>query len=127
MATREEIIAIPDRYIAAVSAGDVDTIMSLYNDSPRVEDPIGEPAHEGADAVRAFYTQLSQSGFKINLTRITPVCVAGGNEAAFAFRVDVDLGETTLSMVTHDTMVFDEDGRISQMRAYADSQATPES
>jgi ketosteroid isomerase-like protein len=53
--------------------------------------------------------------------------VAGGNEAAFAFRVDVDLGETTLSMVTHDTMVFDEDGRISQMRAYADSQATPES
>jgi steroid delta-isomerase len=127
MATRDEIIAIPDRYIAAVSAGDVDTIMSLYNDNPRVEDPIGEPAHEGADAVRAFYTQLSQSGFKINLTRITPVCVAGGNEAAFAFRVDVDLGEMTMSMVTHDTMVFDEDGRISQMRAYADSQATPES
>jgi len=72
MATRDEIIAIPDRYIAAVSAGDVDTIMSLYNDNPRVEDPIGEPAHEGADAVRAFYTQLSQSGFKINLTASPP-------------------------------------------------------
>lgn len=125
MATRDEIIAIPDRYIAAVSAGDVDTIMSLYNDDPWVEDPIGEPAHKGVEAVRAFYTQLRDSGFKINLTRITPVCVAGGNEAAFAFQVDVDLGEMTLSMVTHDTMVFDDDGRIARMRAYADNLATP--
>lgn len=124
MATRDEIISVPDRYIAAVAAGDVDTIMSLYNDNPWVEDPIGQPPHDGADAVRAFYTALAESGTKISLTRITPVCVAG-NEAAFAFRVDVDLGETVLSMVTHDTMVFDDDGRIARMRAYADMQATP--
>ena len=125
MASREEIVTGPDRYIAAVSAGDVDTIMSLYNDNPWVEDPIGEPAHEGAEGVRAFYQALADSGVKIKLTRITPVCVVG-NEAAFSFKVDVDLGEMTISMVTIDTMVFDEDGRIARMRAFADSQASPD-
>lgn len=125
MPTRDELAAIPDRYLAAVSAGDVDAIMALYNDDPWVEDPIGQPAHEGAAAVRAFYQALADSGVKITLTRITPVTVAG-LEVAFCFRVDVDLGGSTMSMATIDTMVFDDDGRIARMRAFADSQANPD-
>jgi steroid delta-isomerase len=49
-----------------------------------------------------------------------------GNEAAFMFRIDIDLGESKIAMTSTDTMAFDEDGRIVSMRAYADGEASPD-
>ena len=43
MASRQHIVSVCDRYLAAVTAGDVDAVMDLYADEPAVEDPVGSP------------------------------------------------------------------------------------
>jgi steroid delta-isomerase len=125
MTDRAQIVDICDRYVAGVAAGDVDAVMALYGADPTVEDPIGSEPKRGRDAVRAFYQGVVDMGVKLSMARIGPVCVVG-NEAAFMFRIDVDLGETTMTMATADTMVFDDDGLIVSMRAYADGEANPD-
>ena len=59
------------------------------------------------------------------MTRIGPVCVCGG-EAAFQFRIDIDLGGTKIKMTSTDVMTFDADGKITSMRAFADAEADPD-
>jgi steroid delta-isomerase len=120
MASRNEIVSACDRYLVAVSAGDVDGVMDLYADEPTVEDPVGSPLKVGRDAVREFYQ--GTTGVSMKLARIGPVCVAG-NQAAFQFRIDVDLGDTTLSLASTDVMTFDEAGKVTAMVAYSDSEA----
>jgi len=125
MTERARIVEICDQYIAFVANGDVDAVMALYGPDPVVEDPIGSEPKRGRDAVRAFYQGVVDMGVTLSMARIGPVCVVG-HEAAFSFRIDVDLGETTLSMATADTMIFDDDGLIVSMRAYADGEANPD-
>ncbi|MCU0309457.1 MAG: nuclear transport factor 2 family protein [Acidimicrobiales bacterium] len=125
MTDRATIVDICDRYIAGVAAGDVDAVMALYGADPVVEDPIGSEPKRGRDAVRAFYQGVVDMGVKLSMARVGPVCVVG-DEAGFMFRIDIDLGETTMSMTTLDTMIFDADGLIVSMRAYADGEADPD-
>jgi hypothetical protein len=47
------------------------------------------------------------------------------HEAAFQFRIDVPIGDDTMTMVATDLMTFDESGKIIAMRAYADPEARP--
>lgn len=120
MASREDIVKACDRYLEALSAGDVDAVMDLYADAPTVEDPVGSEPKVGRDAVRAFYD--GTTGVSLKMTRVGPVCVAG-NQAAFLFRIDVDLGESTLSLASTDVMTFDDAGKVTAMTAYSDGDA----
>jgi steroid delta-isomerase len=120
MASRKDIVSACDRYLAAVSAGDVDGIMDVYAAEPNIEDPVGSPLKVGRDAVRAFYE--GTTGTSLKLTRIGPVCVAG-NQAAFTFRIDVDLGDSTLTLASTDLMTFDDEGKVTAMVAYSDMEA----
>jgi steroid delta-isomerase len=120
---RSAICETCDRYIASVSAGDVDAVMSLYADDTRVEDPVGSDPLGGRDAVRGFYEKNAQ--FTFSAQRIGPVTVVG-DRAAFQFRIDVPLGDTTLKMTSTDIMTFDGTGRILTMVAYADGEADPD-
>ncbi len=122
MATRDEICAVCDQYIALLSKGDVEGIVALYDPGARVEDPLGTPPKNGHDEIRGFYAGVS--GVSITATRLGPVTVVG-HEAAFQFRVDVPVGEDTISMVTTDLMSFDDGGKVVSMRAYADMDAKP--
>jgi steroid delta-isomerase len=120
MASRKDIVSACDRYLEAVSGGDVDAVMDLYADEPTVEDPIGSPLKVGRDAVRAFYA--GTTGVSMKLSRIGVVCVAG-DRAAFQFRIDVDLGDSTLSLASTDVMTFDDAGKVTAMIAYSDAEA----
>jgi steroid Delta-isomerase len=122
MATRDEICAVCDQYIALLSKGDVEGIVALYDAAARVEDPLGTPPKNGHDQIREFYAGVS--GVSITATRLGPVTVVG-HEAAFQFRVDVPVGEDTISMVTTDLMTFDDSGKVVAMKAYADMDAKP--
>jgi steroid delta-isomerase len=117
MATREEICAVADQYVALLSKAD-----TLYAPDAQVEDPLGTPKKNGHDEIRAFYASIS--GTPITATRLGPVTVVG-HEAAFQFRIDVDLGTDTISMVTTDLMTFNESGQVISMTAYADMEAKP--
>ena len=123
MTDRSALCAVCDHYIAAVAAGDVDGVMSLYADSPRIEDPVGSEPRIGSEAVRAFYAQNAAHTFSAR--RIGPVTVVG-DRAAFQFRIDVPLGDTTLRMTSTDVMTFDTEGRILTMVAYPDGDADPD-
>ena len=108
-----------------VSDGDTDGILELYADDCWIEDPIGSEKKVGKDALREFYAGIAQLDVSPVMTRIGPVCVCGG-EAAFQFRIDIDLGETKIAMTSTDVMTFDDDGRITSMRAFADGEANPD-
>lgn len=122
MATRDEICATCDQYVALLSKGDSEGIVSLYDPNAQVEDPVGSPPKHGHDAIREFYAGIS--GVSITATRLGPVNVVG-HEAAFQFRIDVPLGEDTMSMTAIDVMTFNEAGKIIAMRAFADPDAQP--
>ncbi len=122
MATRDEICATCDEYIALLSKGDTEGIVALYDANARIEDPLGSEPKYGHEAIRGFYSAVA--GVSLTASRLGPVTVVG-HEAAFQFRIDVPLGEETISMVTTDLMTFDESGKVMSMKAYADADARP--
>jgi len=125
MADRSHIVSVCDRYVELVSAGDTDGVLELFADDCWIEDPIGTEKKVGKDALREFYDGIKALDVTPAMTRIGPVCVCA-NEAAFQFRIDIDLGEAKIAMTSTDTMVFDEAGMIVSMRAYADGEANPD-
>jgi len=124
MADRSHLVSVCDRYVQHVSDGDTEAILELYADDCWIEDPIGSEKKVGKDALREFYAGISKLDVNPVMARIGPVCVCGG-EAAFQFRIDIDLGETKIAMTSTDLMTFDDDGRITSMRAFADGEADP--
>jgi steroid delta-isomerase len=125
MAERSHLVAVCDRYVQYVSDGDTDSILELYADDCWIEDPIGSEKKVGKDALREFYDTIKALDVSPVMTRIGPVCVCA-DEAAFQFRIDIDLGEAKIAMTSTDTMTFDDDGRITSMRAFADGDANPD-
>jgi steroid Delta-isomerase len=114
VSTLEEKKRAVERYIASVSAGDIDGIVSLYAENATLEDPVGSAPVEGHDAIRAFYERATKMGIRLEPTG--PVRVAG-DEAAFPFRVSTEGGpKMTIDVI--DVFRFDEAGKVVAMRAY---------
>ena len=124
MADRAHIVSVCDRYVEYLTSGNTDGIIELFADDCWIEDPIGSDKKVGKDTLREFYAGIGNLGVTPVMTRIGPVCVCGA-EAAFQFRIDIDLGESKIAMTSTDAMTFDDDGHITSMRAYADSEADP--
>ena len=111
MAKPDEIRDVCNQYIAAVAAGDFDTTASLYADDATVEDPVGGEVHRGMDAIRGFCHAVKDGRtFEVGLMSLN---VAGG-EAAFHFQVTTD----GRRMDVIDVMTFDDDAKITSMKAY---------
>lgn len=115
MTLEEKIIAAVEGYIAGFSNADPKAIMALYADDCAVEDPVGSPLKDGRAAVQAFYEASVATGAKLTLDG--PIRVAG-NEAAFAFTARVNFGDETHEINVIDTMLFNDEGKITKMRAF---------
>src|SRR5262245_53953251 len=115
MPTHEQMTRAVHAYVDAFEREDPDAIAKLFAEAATVEDPVGAPAHAGMGAIRTFYTQATATVAKLILAgpiRTTANC------AAFAFSVALSLeGEKRLIDVI-DTFTFDEQGKITQMRAF---------
>jgi steroid Delta-isomerase len=122
MATREEICAVCDQYIALLNKADVEGIVALYARDAQVEDPRGTPKKNGSEEIRAFYASFAAN--PLTASRLGPVTVVG-HEAAVQIRVDLGHGADTVSMVTTDLMTFNDDAQVISMTAYADREAKP--
>lgn len=104
-----------DRYPDLLTKGDVDAIVELYAEDATVEDPIGSDLYVGKEAIRGFYAQSAGS---VTMKRTGPVRVAG-LEAACPLVVWMGPeGPDRRALDIISTMVFDESGKITQMRAY---------
>lgn len=108
------------RYLECVGRGDLDGVLSLFADSISVEDPVGggPGTHViSRDEVAAFFGR----GFERSRPRPTPtgpICTTGRNEAAMPFRLQLTLRNKVHEIDVIDVMVFDDDGKITSLRAF---------
>jgi steroid delta-isomerase len=113
-ASPEKIREVVEQYVARVATGTTDEVLELFADGATVEDPVGSGVRTTRDAIREFYSgleSLEQAG------EVLSVRVAGG-QAAFLFELRTRAGEQTYTLAPIDVMTFDDDGRITSMRAY---------
>jgi steroid delta-isomerase len=108
------IRGVLEGYAKLLTAGDHRALAALYADDATIEDPIGAPLHRGSDAIAKFY---EGSAGKVTMKLTGPVRVAG-REAAAPFRVLVGPEGQRSVIDVIDVMTFDDDGKITSMRAF---------
>ena len=122
--SREAVRATVENYVKAVATGTVDDVLALYAEGATVEDPVGTPVRTTEAEIREFYGMvepLTQTGGVVTLK-------IAQNNAAFLFRLGTHLGDQDLVMEVIDVMTFDDDAKITSMRAFwseEDMQSTP--
>lgn len=114
MLSAEHITETVNRYIGLVAKGSADDIAELYADDAIVEDPVGGEVHIGRQAIRGFYAAVENTDRECELVTLR----VAGNEAAFQFRLTVTVGDNRMLIEPIDVMVFDDDGKVSAMKAY---------
>jgi steroid Delta-isomerase len=113
-ASPEKIREVIEQYVARVATGTTDQVLELCAEGATVEDPVGTEVRTTREALRDFYAGLEgleQAG------EVLSVRIADG-EAAFLFELRTRAGEQTYTLAPIDVMTFDDDGRITSMRAY---------
>ena len=111
----EKIHATIDAYFSNFGKLDHEAVAGLFADDATVEDPIGTPLKNGMEEIRAFYEGAMQN--KAQIERTGPIRI-NGNEAAFPFQARVNMPDGRLEIDVIDTMKFNDDGKIVQMRAF---------
>ena len=117
MTTPAEVRATIDRYVERHSAGDIDGILACFAPDARAEDPVGTAAHVGTDALRAFFEGTHALCDRLELELTGPVRVALPH-AAFPMRAISHIGGDALVVDIIDVMTFDDDARVTEMKAY---------
>ena len=112
--SQEKIREVIEQYVDRVATGTTDEIMELYAEGATVEDPVGTEVRTTRESIREFYAgleELEQAG------EVLSVRIAGG-QAAFLFELRTKAGDQTYTLAPIDVMTFDDDGKITSMRAY---------
>ena len=113
-ASPEKIREVIEQYVARVATGTTDEVMELYAEGATVEDPVGTEVRSTRESIREFYAAvepLEQAG-EVLSARIA------GSEAAFLFELRTKAGDQTYTLAPIDVMTFDDDGKITSIRAY---------
>ena len=113
-ASPERIREVIEQYVALVATGTTDEIMDLFAEGATVEDPVGTEVKATREAIREFYAALE--GLEQVGTMLTARIAAG--QAAFHFELATKAGENTYTLAPIDVMTFDDDGKITSMRAF---------
>lgn len=114
MPSAEDITQTVTRYLDFVSKGQPDEVASLYADDATVEDPVGGEVHIGRQAIRGFYGAIENVKAQTEVFTLR----AMGHEAAFHWTLSLDFGGNGMRIDIISTMTFDEDSKISSMKAY---------
>jgi steroid delta-isomerase len=115
MSTGSQIKARLQSYIDSLASGDVDLVMTHYADNATCEDPVGGTVYRGLAEIRNFYAR-AMDGQKLRIEPLTPLVSTSTNYAAMGARVKTRNG--TLHFV--ETQLFNDEGKIVEMRAYYD-------
>lgn len=112
--TPEAVEKTVDAYVRSVAHGTVDDILALYAEGATVEDPVGSEVRATEASIREFYAVLEPLDQSAELVTLR----IAANGAAFQFRLTTTFGENTFEVSPIDVMEFDDEGRITSMRAY---------
>jgi steroid delta-isomerase len=114
MPSQEAITETVKRYLALVADGKADDVVTLYAADATVEDPIGADLRRGHDAIHEFYAGFQDAKKETELAELR----VGGSEAAFLWHLTLDAGDSRSRLSPISTMTFDEDAKITSMRAF---------
>ncbi len=114
MPSQEAIAQTVNRYLELVANGTADQILTLYAADATIEDPIGSDVRRGHDAIREFYVGFQDLKKETELAELR----VGGSEAAYLWHLTLNTGDSRsrISPISH--MTFDEDAKITSMRAF---------
>ena len=113
-ASNERIREVVESYVALVASGTAAEIVDLFAPGATVEDPVGSAVRTTREEITQFYGTLE--GLQQE-TRLVECRIAGG-EAAFHFEVRTTTDGATFTLAPFDVMTFDDDGRVTSMRAF---------
>ncbi|HEY8525405.1 MAG TPA: nuclear transport factor 2 family protein [Acidimicrobiales bacterium] len=122
MADRASIQKTIDSYLAAFTANDKEAWLDCFADDAWIEDPVGTPRRTGRDAIAAFWDDAHRVPDSIEL-RAMGLTVIVDSEAAFTMQARPNLGGETYAIDIIDVMTFNEDAKITTMRAFFDPAA----
>lgn len=109
--------AVCDAYLASWRDGDADARAALFAEDVVVEDPVGSPALQGLEAVRAFWRLAEGNGYAFDPRM--DLFIACGPEVLMRFEMEMKRpGETPLVLTIHEVIVFDAGCRIRALRAF---------
>ena len=114
MPSPEAIAQTVNRYLELVAAGATDEILALYAADATIEDPIGSDLRRGRDGIREFYAGFQDLKKETDLVEIR----VAGSEAAFLWHLTLDAGDSRTRISPISVMTFDEDAKITSMRAF---------
>lgn len=114
MASPDDITKTVKRYLELAAKGSADEIAALYADDATVEDPVGSELRRGRDAIREFYAAVENLERHVELEAIR----VAGNEAAYLFTLTIQLGDNMTRIAPIGVMTFDDDAKITSMRAF---------
>lgn len=103
-----------NRYLALVATGTADEIVTLYAADATIEDPLGSDIRRGHEAIHAFYAGFQDAKKDTELAEVR----ISGSEVAFLWHLTLDAGDSRTRISPISTMTFDEDAKITSMRAY---------
>ena len=113
-ASRETILETIQRYVDLVGSGTAAEVVDLYAEGATVEDPVGTEVRTTRASILEFYGGLE--GLEQESTLLS--ARVAGNEAAFQFELVTRAGDQAYTLAPIDVMTFDDEGRITSMRAF---------
>ena len=114
MSTREAITKTVNRYLEFLATGTADDVLTLYTADATIEDPVGSDLRRGHDAIREFYAGFQDAKKETELAELRVT----GTEAAFLWHLTLDAGDSHTRISPISMMAFDEDAKITSMRAF---------
>ena len=114
MSTREAITKTVNQYLEFLSTGTTDDVLTLSTADATIEDPVGSDLRRGHDAIREFYAGFQDAKKETELAELRVT----GTEAAFLWHLTLDAGDSRTRISPISMMAFDEDAKITSMRAF---------
>ncbi len=120
--SKEQIEKTVTDYFAAVRSMDAEAFVAVFAADAVSHDPVGAPPVNGYDGLRKFFHGIESTFSQLIMTE-TAVYI-NKNEAAVHWQAE---GTSKDSKITHfsgiDIFTFNDEGKISSLRAYWDPRA----
>ena len=114
MPSQQAITQTVTRYLLLGANGTADDVLTLYASDATIEDPIGFDLRRGHDAMREFYPGFQDAKKETELAQLR----VAGSQAAFLWHLTLDAGGSRTRISPISVMAFDEDAKITSMRAF---------
>jgi steroid delta-isomerase len=114
MPSPEAIRSAIETYVKLMCESDIDGILDLYADDATAEDPVGGTIQRGREALTKFYADAAP---RLQVEITGPIRVSG-RECAVPLLAELTMNDNKLYIDVIDAMTFDDDGKITSMRAF---------